>query len=202
VSAGFLGADSAKALSVRHTDVTRIYLIRHGKAAAAWDADRDPGLDDQGRAQAADAALRLAPRGPLPLVSSPLRRTRETAAAFERCWGAPARIEPRVAEIPSPTDELPGRAEWLRGVMQGRWSDLDDSLRRWRRDVAAALQAIAADTVVVSHFIAINVAVGHALGDDRVVCFRPDNCSCTVLDYSAGRFSVAELGAEAATRVL
>jgi broad specificity phosphatase PhoE len=182
--------------------VTRIYLIRHGKAAAGWGADRDPGLDDVGRAQAAEAVARLAPRGPLPLVASPLRRTRETAAAFEQRWGAAPRIEPRVAEIPSPTDDLPARAEWLKGVMQGRWSELDDPLQRWRRDVVLALQSIAVETVVISHFIAINAAVGHALGDDRVICFRPDNCSITVLDVAADGLRVVELGAEAATRVL
>ena len=35
---------------------TRIYMIRHGKAAAGWDGDADPGLDDVGRAQAENVA--------------------------------------------------------------------------------------------------------------------------------------------------
>jgi broad specificity phosphatase PhoE len=66
----------------------------------------------------------------------------------------------------------------------------------------AALLSVAADSVVVSHFIAINVAVGNVLGGDRVICFRPDNCSCTVLDVTDGALRVVELGAEAASRVL
>jgi broad specificity phosphatase PhoE len=56
--------------------------------------------------------------------------------------------------------------------------------------------------VLVSHFIPINVAVGHVLGDDRVVCFQPDNCSCTVFEVRDGRLRLAEPGAEAPTRVL
>ncbi len=55
---------------------------------------------------------------------------------------------------------------------------------------------------MVSHYIAINVAVGHALGDARVTCFRPDYCSCTLLDVADGRLVLIELGAQGATRVL
>ena len=32
--------------------MTRIYMIRHGKAAAGWDGDADPGLNELGRTQA------------------------------------------------------------------------------------------------------------------------------------------------------
>src|SRR5256885_342371 len=57
-------------------------------------------------------------------------------------------------------------------------------------------------SVVVSHYIAINVAVGEAIADDRVVGFAPDNCSVTLLDIENGSFRLVERGAEAATRVL
>jgi hypothetical protein len=68
--------------------------------------------------------------------------------------------------------------------------------------VLAALCSLGADTIVVTHYIAINVAAGHALGDSRVTCFRPDHCSCTALDVANGKLVLIELGAEAATRVL
>ena len=32
--------------------MTRIFMIRHGKAAAGWDGDADPGLSELGQAQA------------------------------------------------------------------------------------------------------------------------------------------------------
>jgi len=91
--------------------MSRIYLVRHGRAAADWGSHVDPGLDDVGRTQAEAMASELAPKGPLPLVASPLRRTRETAAALERRWELGARIEPRVGEIPSPVEDLAARAE-------------------------------------------------------------------------------------------
>jgi broad specificity phosphatase PhoE len=56
--------------------------------------------------------------------------------------------------------------------------------------------------VVFSHFVAINVAVGEATGDDRVTVFSPDHCSVTVLDVVDGTLRLVERGAEAATRVL
>src|SRR5438477_9647640 len=160
--------------------MNRIYLVRHGRAAAGWGAHVDPGADDGGRAQAEAMAKQLAAKGPLPLIASPLRRTRETAAALERQWKTEARIEPRVGEIPSPVEDLAARAEWLRGIMPCRWPELEESLQRWRDAVVEALRALSEDTIVVSHYIAINVAVAHALGDERVTCFRPDYCSCTL----------------------
>jgi broad specificity phosphatase PhoE len=90
----------------------------------------------------------------------------------------------------------------LVGVLAGRWSDLHDALRGWRRGVVDALVATRDDTVVVTHFVAINAAVGTATGDDRLVCFRPDNCSVTVLDHDGDALGVVELGAERGTAVL
>jgi broad specificity phosphatase PhoE len=181
--------------------VSRLVLVRHGHAAAGWDADPDPGLDDVGRAQAAAVSAVLAPEGPLPVVVSPLRRTRETAAALERVWGTEAAMEPAVGEIRAPVDDLVGRASWLRGVYTGRWADQDEALRGWRDQVLATLGALDRTTVVVTHFFGINAAVGAATGDDRLVSFRPDHCSRTVLDNDGGCLRLVELGAQASTPV-
>lgn len=180
----------------------RLTLVRHGKAAAAWGTDLDPGLDALGREQAAAVAAGLAKGAPQDLVVSPLRRTRETMAPLEAAWGRTARVEPRVSEIPSDSADLEARVEWLRGVMAGRWRDLPPALQAWRAGVVEALVGLPRPTVVVSHFIAINVAVGAALGDDRVVVFEPDNCSETLVDVVDGRLVLAAKGHEARTKVL
>ena len=179
----------------------RLYLIRHGKAAAGWDADSDPGLDGTGRAQAERMADALAPLGPLPIVCSPLRRTRETAAALEARWRSKAAIEPAVAEVPSPIADLAKRGAWLREVMVRRWGDLDPARQAWRQQLLQCLLALPTDTAVVTHFVAINVAVGRAIGEDDVVCFRPDNCSCTILDTGEHVLELVQRGAEAETAV-
>lgn len=182
--------------------MVRLYLVRHARPAGTFTEARDPGLDPAGLAQAEALAARLGPLGPLPIVTSPLRRTRETAAPLEMRWRHRARIEPAVAEIPSCEDDLARRGEWLRGVMAGRWSEQVPDLRAWRAAVVDALCAISETSVVVSHYVAINVALGHATGDDRVLCFAPDHCSVTIIDAANGTLSLVERGAEAATRLL
>jgi len=182
--------------------MVRIYLVRHARPAGTFAEARDPGLDPAGLAQAEALAARLGPLGPLPIVTSPLRRTRETAAPLELRWRRRARIEPAVAEIPSCEDELARRGEWLRGVMAGRWPEQAPDLQAWRAAVVDALVAMPETSVVVSHYVAINVALGHATGDDRVLCFAPDHCSVTIVDVDNGVLALVERGGEAATLVL
>ena len=182
--------------------MVRLYLVRHARPTGTFAEARDPGLDATGLAQAEALAARLGPLGPFPIVTSPLRRTRETAVPLERHWRRAARVEPAVAEIPSCEEDLARRGEWLRGVMAAGWAELPPDLRAWRAAVVDTLVAIRETSVVVSHYVAINVAVGHATGDDRVLCFAPDHCSVTVIDATNGALSLVERGAEAATGVL
>lgn len=182
--------------------MTRLYLVRHGRAAAGWDTDPDPGLDDLGRHQAERAADRLAPLGPLALVTSPLLRCQQTAGALALRWQVAAVIEPAVAEIPSPEGFPMGqRIEWLRGAMAGTWAELGPRYVSFRDGVAEYLSSLAHDTVVASHFVAINAAIGAAQGDDRVVLRSLDNCSITVIDVVDGRLQLVEGGHEADTLI-
>lgn len=176
-----------------------LYLVRHGRAAAGWDRDLDPGLDALGHEQARGLVQQLAPAD---LIVSPLARTRETAAPLAAAWQLEPRIEPRVGEIQSPVSGLEQRGQWLREIATRDWPQLDELLGQWRGHVLAALAEMDRDAVVVTHYIAINVAVGAAVGDDRVVNFHPDHCSVTVLRSTGGRLDLVRRGTEAATRVL
>lgn len=180
-----------------------LVLVRHGHAAAGWGDDADPGLSPTGRAQASAMAEALSPIGPLPLVVSPLRRCRDTAAALEAVWGVDARVDPRVGEVVAPAAHaaLEDRPAWLAAAMAGAWADLDAERRLWRDTVVEALAGTTEDTVVVTHFIAINAAVGAATGTDQVVSFRPAPCSRTLLGVDAGRLTVVELGVEGESEV-
>jgi len=182
--------------------VTKLVLVRHGRAAAGWDTDPDPGLDALGERQAEAVAARLAPFGPWPIVSSPLRRCRETSTPLAGQWAVEVTIEPAVAEIPSPVGySLTTRVEWLRAAMQGTWSELGDRYTIFRDRVVARLVACEQDTVVFSHFIAINAAIGAAIGDDRLVIRSLDNCSVTTFEVVAGRLVLVEGGHEADTLI-
>jgi broad specificity phosphatase PhoE len=177
--------------------MARLYMARHGRAAAGFGESHDPGLDEVGRMQAQELAQELAPRGPLPILTSPLLRTRETAAPLAKLWKIQPITEEAVAEIPSPTDNLQERVAWLRDFMAGSWRNATAPLFQWREGVLDALLAIREDTMIFSHFIAINVAAGFASGDDRVVAFSPDNCSVTVLENDRGTLRLIEKGREA-----
>ncbi len=183
--------------------MTRIHLVRHGRAAAGWDDDPDPGLDDLGRAQARAMAERLAPLGPLALVTSPLRRTRETAAPLASAWGRIPVVAPAVAEIPSPDGVAMGeRVAWLRAAMAGTWASLGPRYTTFRDGVVATVAGIGADAVVVSHFVAINAVIGAAIGDDRLVIASLDNCSVTVVEVDGtGALRLLERGHEADTLI-
>jgi broad specificity phosphatase PhoE len=158
----------------------------------------DPGLDELGRSQAEAVAQTLKALGPLPILSSPLARTQQTAIPLSRLWKATTEIEPAVAEIPSPKGmTLEGRVAWLRKLMAGSWRDASPELAAWRERCIATVTAIAQDTVIFSHYVAINVVAGAALGDDRVVVFSPDNCSVTVFETDGATLRLVEKGHEA-----
>ncbi|MBC8420282.1 MAG: histidine phosphatase family protein [Proteobacteria bacterium] len=182
--------------------MAELYLVRHGRATAAWNEDDDPGLDDTGRLQARTVANALKRRRPMGIVSSPLARARETAIPLSEAWGCPVKIEERVGEIPSPVKGLKERGIWLGHVMTKKWPDLPRDLQIWREGVIEALLSFDRDTVVFSHFIAINAAVGKATGDERVVSFRPCNGSISLVRTKSGRLQFIRLGSQGETEVL
>jgi len=182
--------------------VTRLYLVRHGRASAGWDTDPDPGLDEIGVRQAKEAAARLSVRGPLPIITSPLLRCRQTAAELAQLWRVEPRVEPAVGEIPSPEGvAMSHRIDWLRAAMRGSWTDLGSTYVDYKNRVVSTLVALDDDCVVFSHFVAINVAIGSAISDDRLVARSLDNCSVTIVDVVDGGLQLVESGHEADTLI-
>jgi len=189
--------------------MARLYLIRHGKPAAVWGGDDDdPGLDETGQAQALavrDWLLALPPaERPTKVVSSPLRRCRETAEPTASALGVMAEVDERVGEIPTPAGlSADERGPWLRKAFAGAWNEIEGDLDydAWRREIAASLLA-RGNTAVFSHFVATNAVVSQLLGDPRVVVFRPDHTSVTVLESDGSALSLVEMGREATTGVL
>ena len=181
----------------------KLVLVRHGEAAAGWGDDADPGLSELGQQQSRDVAERLVALGPLPILTSPLLRCRETAAPLAEKWGVTPIVTERVGEIQAPDHDVTTRGPWLREVLAKRWVDLPSDQQKWRHDVLACLLEQPADCVIFSHFVAINVALGSATADGRVVCRAVANCSTTVLDSDGEWLTLVELPAEVSqTQVL
>ncbi|MBM4254925.1 MAG: histidine phosphatase family protein [Deltaproteobacteria bacterium] len=177
----------------------RLYLIRHGHPSAGFAEATDPGLNEIGITQAQAVAQELSALGPLPVLTSPLKRARETARPFETIWKVDATVDVRIAEVPSPSQNLEERTAWIHRALRGRWSDLSTEYQAWREQVVQCLVTQKTSTVMTTHFVAINAAVGAATGDDRLMCFEPDHCSCTVLEVENEILRVVALGRQRAT---
>jgi len=180
-----------------------VFLVRHGEAAASWGQSADPGLSSLGQTQAQEAAgtlkTLLASRMPS-IVSSPLKRARETAEPLARHFGLEPVIDDRFREVPSPSP-LSGRQDWLRSFMRSRWSEQDAGLLAWRRAMLEALDTLPDGSVVFSHFLVLNTLVGAQEKRDETLLFWPANASITVFRQDGeGAWSV-RLGQEMASRV-
>jgi broad specificity phosphatase PhoE len=181
-----------------------LYLVRHAKPSATWGEATDPGLDEQGQVQAEERAADLERRlKKLSLYTSPMRRCMETARPLAKRWNTDAAILSAVAEIPSPPLTPAKRGEWLSSAMSGTWQDLQASAPQgapdylaWRTSLLDTLYGLPHDSVIYTHYVAINVAVGCAQGHDRVLSFRPSHAAVTTLEITGSRIVVRELGEE------
>src|SRR6185369_5949603 len=115
--------------------------------------------------------------------------------------GVAAEIDPVVGEIPTPKAlSLAERGPWLRQAFQGTWNEIEGDLDydAWRREIVASLLT-RGDTAVFSHYVAINAVVSQLTGEEKVLAFRPDHTSITVLETDGTDLSLVEKGREATT---
>lgn len=181
--------------------MTRLFLIRHGEAAAAWGGDvADPGLSDAGREQAKATTQALAQLGDLDVIMSPMRRCVETATAYLNLTGSTPRIESRVSEVVAPAGASDRRSwlrenfPWDRDVARRKWRDVDAGLRSWRDDVAACVLALQRDTAVFSHFIAINALASVAMRSENTIVCAPGYASINEFAVEDGALKLVRLG--------
>lgn len=176
-----------------------LIIARHGRTEANRDGRLlgrlDVDLDDLGARQAAAMAASVGPVDRI--VSSPLRRTRQTAEA----WGQRVEVDDRWIELDyGEFDGVP-----MRDVDPAVWdawrSDLGyappagESIAALGERVRAACDdlvasAIDRDVLVVSHVSPIKAAVGWALGVGDAIAWR-----MFVAPASVTRIAVSERGA-------
>jgi broad specificity phosphatase PhoE len=186
--------------------MSRIYLVRHAKAAARFDEDPDPGLSDEGKETAVDLALDFEKLGPLPIYTSPMERARETALPLANRWGLVPEVSAAFSEIPTPPEiaeqGIKARGPWLQQMASQRFGVQPPIIRAWREGLIGMLKSCRSDTVIFTHFMVINAAMSAAMNDDRMVVIQPDYCSCTVIETTMRGLSVISRGKEASTKVL
>jgi broad specificity phosphatase PhoE len=134
------------------------------------------------------------------LISSPLRRAQETAAAFASKRGDAVRIDPRFSEVRSPVP-LSGRKAWLQDFMRQDWSEQSDDLWSWRRDIVSGLKEVTEPTVVFCHFLVINAVIAEIKNKPEVLQVYPANASFHELTLEDGHLSLVQLGQQMETRI-
>lgn len=150
-----------------------LILARHGRTAANAAGEllgrRDPALDAAGETQAAAIGRALA--GVDRVISSPLRRCQETAAAI----GLPVETDERFIELDygelegTPVGDVPATT-WAAWRADTAWrpeagESLDDlAARVWPALAELVDDAATRDVVVVGHVSPIKAAVAWAIG--------------------------------------
>ena len=174
--------------------MARLYLVRHGEATDY--AGPDPGLSELGADQARKVAQRLDEivGAPIDLISSPLRRARETAQPLAERWSTEALVVDAVRELPSPGTPRE-RRPWWRAALHSTFAELGEQQREWRAGILRALMQRQRDTAVFTHAVVISAVVGHLQDDDRVLAFLPANTSITVVELIDGHLTLVERGA-------
>jgi broad specificity phosphatase PhoE len=162
-----------------------LILVRHGQTCANRHGlllgRADPPLCDAGREQA-DALARTLPR-PARLISSPLGRARETAAAIAAASDAGVEIDDRWIEMDyGDLDGCPAAALDAEGWRA--WRDDPSHVPAGGESVAAVGSRVRAacrdlvsaagsgDVIVVSHVSPIKAAIAWALGVGDEVAWR------------------------------
>lgn len=172
-------------------DPTRLLLLRHGQTALSVDrrysGHGDPELTATGREQAAGAAARLASvPGIASVLTSPLRRARQTAAAVAAATGAPTVV--RGGLIETDFGEWEGltfaQARERDPELHAKWLGSEDvapprgeSFVAVRARMAAELATIVAEhegetLVLVTHVTPIKMILRQALGGSAEILYR------------------------------
>lgn len=170
---------------------TRLLLLRHGQTELSvhrrYSGRGDPELTELGHRQAAGAATRLAAwNGVTAVLSSPLRRARQTAAAVADATGAPLVVRDGLIETDFGAWEGLTFAEARERDPQlhARWLGSQDvappggeSFAAVRERIVAELAEVvatypAATVVVVSHVTPIKMVLREALQGGPGILYR------------------------------
>lgn len=191
---------------------SRLLLVRH--AQSTFNAEHriqgqlDPPLSDLGRQEAELVATRFRDAEVAGFYTSPLRRTRETAAAVGRALGREPEPEPGLMEIGLGSWEGRTGAElerdeperWKEWSTSSSWDLVPDGEGRvpFTNRVSTTLRRLWArhpegDVVCVTHGGVVQVALHWAIGriPEGQFPFRIENASISVLGTVGGRLVIA-----------
>jgi probable phosphoglycerate mutase len=165
-----------------------LLLIRHGlpeRVEPGSGTPADPGLSDEGWRQAHALASWLSFERIDLVITSPLRRARETALPLERLHGLRATVVDEVAEwdrgndsyVPMEEQKAAGHPDW-QALVDRDWDAMPFDIFAFQQRVVDAVDAIAArhpgsTVAVVCHGGVLNVYLASVLGLPEPLFFEP-----------------------------
>jgi broad specificity phosphatase PhoE len=202
--------DYSSPFLARKDGAAEIYLVRHGDAVPAVEeivlggAYKDQPLSERGRKQARALAERLKTFPITQIYSSPLRRTKETAAPLAERLNLPVQLESDLREVEFNSLEQPLPPETPKEIVvqtlkkrlynsavaaaSGYWTTVEGAEDRlqFRRRVVNIIDQIAERhpgerVVIFAHGGTINIYIAEVLGLERDY-FHPNyNTSLSIL---------------------
>jgi probable phosphoglycerate mutase len=188
-----------------------LVLVRHAQPVRVdegeVDGAADPGLSEHGTVQARRLADWLAHETFDAVVTSPLRRARETAAPLADALGLLAEVDAGVTEYDAtagayiPIEDLrAAKDERWYATIEGRWADAGGvDPAEFQRQVVPAMNALVERfaghrVVVVTHGGVLNVFLAHVLRTETLLFFHPEYTSISrVRAARSGERSVTSL---------
>ena len=153
-----------------------LYGVRHGKTLNQF-GKIDLGLSDLGKNQAREVSRRLSRLEVTEIVTSPRRRTLETAIIIGEELGVNIVQNEAFVEVPISGKSPLETRRLVREFFDTRWSDASDSVLAWRNKIIEQIYSLKPSTVLVSHLGVLNVIVGAASNAKYPLSFRPPHCS-------------------------
>lgn len=174
-----------------------LILVRHAQperidsdSGSGTSDPADPPLTAEGLEQAHRTAAWLAAESVEHIVSSPMRRARETAAPLAQRLGVEMETVHGITEFDErdasyiPFEEIPRDHEKFAAMVEGRWTDIDgwSDPDQFQREVVRSIEDLIArfpgrSVAVFAHAGVVNVYLGHVLGIDRPLWFYPGYAS-------------------------
>jgi len=188
-------------LLIRHAEPVRIGPGEGGGGPV------DPPLTERGREEAERLAAWLALEPLDAVISSPLRRARETAQPLAHAYGLEVEVHDGLVEYDAradhyiPAEELKrtGDERW-HAMLEGRWEEFGgEPPERFRARIVPTIDELiqrfaGARVAVVCHGGVINVYLAAMLGLDRHLWFEPGYTSISrVIASRSGPRSLATL---------
>ena len=158
-----------------------LIFIRHGEAANAWGAHKDPGLSPNGlkQAQSIIENTELQKLEKFDFISSPKARAIETSQPIANTFQKKVLIDETFNEIPSKGIANEMKQDWLKRIITMDKKILPSEIKKWDEKIYKRVISFQNNTIIFCHFMVINSILSNITKSDTILYFHPDYVSIT-----------------------